>query len=105
MAEVMGRERSGVAGGLILIGIGILLMTGWWWPGVMVVIGVALATERWLSGRAREAFVMLAIFLAIPVAIWSMTNLDIPWIWVIALTLIGLGAASFLKAMSSGPRG
>ena len=33
MTEVMRRERSGVAGGLILIGIGVLLITGWWWPG------------------------------------------------------------------------
>ncbi len=55
MSEVMRKERSGVAGGLILIGIGVLLITGWWWPGIMVVIGVALAAERWLSGSTREA--------------------------------------------------
>ena len=28
MSEVMRKERSGVAGGLILIGIGVLLLTG-----------------------------------------------------------------------------
>jgi hypothetical protein len=105
MSEAMGRERSGVAGGLILIGIGVLMLTGWWWPGIMVVIGVALAAERWLSGRTREAIVVLATFLAIPVAISLMTSIDIPWIWVLALVLIGLGTSGVVKAMSARPSG
>ena len=104
MSEVMRRERSGVAGGLILIGIGVLLITGWWWPGIMLVIGVALAAERWLSGSTRDAIMVLAIFLAIPVGIALMTSIDIPWLWVIALVLIGLGASGVVKAMSAGPR-
>ena len=103
MSEVMRRERSGVAGGLILIGIGVLLITGWWWPGIMLVIGVALAAERWLSGSTRDAIVVLGIFLAIPVGIALMTSIDIPWLWVIALVLIGLGASGVVKAMSAGP--
>jgi hypothetical protein len=102
MSEVMRRERSGVAGGLILIGIGVLLITGWWWPGIMVVVGVALAAERWLSGRTREAVVVLGIFLAIPVALAIMGNLDIPWVWVIAFVLIGLGVSGVVKALHSG---
>jgi hypothetical protein len=99
----MRRERSGVAGGLILIGIGVLLVTGWWWPGIMVVLGVALAAERWLSGRTREGIVVLGIFLGIPVAISLMASIDIPWIWVVALVLIGLGVSGVVKAMSARP--
>lgn len=105
MSEVMRKERSGVAGGLILIGIGVLLITGWWWPGIMVVIGVALAVERWLSGSTREALLVLGIFLAIPLAIALLTSIDIPWLWVFALVLIGIGAAGVVKAMSAGPQG
>ena len=105
MSEVMRKERSGVAGGLILIGIGVLLITGWWWPGIMVVIGVALAVARWLSGSTREAILVLGIFLAIPVAIALLTNIDIPWLWVFALVLMAIGVAGVVKAMSAGPRG
>lgn len=106
MSDVVNRERSGVAGGLILIGIGVLLITGWWWPGIMVVLGVALASERWLAGRTRDAFVTLAIFLGVPMAISLMGSIDIPWMWVIALVLIGFGIAGVVKSMSgSGPRG
>lgn len=100
MSEVLRRERSGVAGGVMLIGVGVLLITGWWWPGIMVVIGVAVAAERWLSGRTRDAIVALTIFLAIPLVISLMTSIDIPWIWVFALVLIGLGISGIVKAMS-----
>lgn len=49
--------------------------------------------------------VVLGIFLAIPLGISVMTSIDIPWIWVIALVLIGLGASGVVKAMSAGPPG
>src|SRR3954451_22622635 len=38
-----GQERRG--GGVILIGIGMLALTRWWWPGIMLVIGCSLAAE------------------------------------------------------------
>jgi hypothetical protein len=103
MAEVMRRERSGVAGGVILVGIGILLITGWWWPGIMVVIGVGLAADRWLSGRVRDALTVLAVFLAIPIAISLWTSIDVPWVWVVALVLIAAGVSAIGRAMSRPP--
>ena len=45
-------RRGGVAGGVILIGIGMLALTGWWWPGIMLVIGCGLAAERLLRGSS-----------------------------------------------------
>jgi hypothetical protein len=45
--------RDGIAGGLLLIGIGVLLLTGWWWPGIMVVLGIAVgAGWRWLASAS-----------------------------------------------------
>ena len=93
-------ERTGLAGALILIGIGILIITGWWWPGIMVVLGVAIAAERLVAGRYVEAVVALAIFLSIPVAISLMTSIDIPWAWVVGLVLIGVGGAGAVKALT-----
>lgn len=100
MSDVRHRDRSGVAGGLILIGVGVLLVTGWWWPGIMVVIGVAMAAERLVSGRVRDALVVLGIFLAIPVGISLMNSIDIPWVWVMALVLIGFGVSGVVRALS-----
>jgi len=93
-------ERTGLAGALILIGIGILMITGWWWPGIMVVLGVAFAAERLVAGRVVDAVVVLAIFLGIPVAISLMTSIDIPWAWVVGLVLIGIGGAAAVRALA-----
>ena len=48
-------KRGGVAGGVILIGIGMLALTGWWWPGIMLVIGCGLAADRLLKGEVVQA--------------------------------------------------
>jgi len=29
------RMAGGISGGIFLIGLGVLLATGWWWPGIM----------------------------------------------------------------------
>jgi hypothetical protein len=92
-------ERTGIAGALILVGCGILLITGWWWPGIMVVLGVAFAAERLVAGRAVDALVVLAIFLGIPLATWVIATVDVPWFWVIGLLLIGLGAVGAIRAL------
>ena len=38
-------RRGGVAGGVVLVGIGMLALTGWWWPGIMLVIGCGNLNE------------------------------------------------------------
>lgn len=42
---------NGISGGLFLIGIAVLAMTGWWWPGILVVIGITSLAGSFLSGR------------------------------------------------------
>jgi ribosomal protein L40E len=34
-------EWGGVVGGVWLIGIAVLAITGWWWPGIMVLVGLS----------------------------------------------------------------
>jgi hypothetical protein len=85
---------------MIVLGCGVLLITGWWWPGIMVVLGVAFAAERLVAGRVVDAVVVLAIFLGIPLAIAVVTRIDIPWVWVFGLVLIGLGGAGVVRSLS-----
>jgi len=61
-------KRGGVAGGVMLVGIGMLALTGWW-PGIMLVIGCASAAERFLRGEVAQAVSVFALFLAIPLAV------------------------------------
>ena len=69
------RARDGITGGLLLVGLGVLLLTGWWWPGIMVVLGIAIGAGLVFRGRYLAGVVMAAIFFAIPL----LTKTDIPW--------------------------
>ncbi len=42
--------------GLILIGIGVLAVTDYWWPGIMFVIGVAMIVDNMSRGKAWRAY-------------------------------------------------
>lgn len=74
----MKRTRSTIAGGIMLIGIGMLILTGWWWPGIMLVIGCAVAAERFLHGQVWQAITSFVLCLAVPLAIAISEHIDIP---------------------------
>jgi hypothetical protein len=81
-------DRNGVTGGLLLIGLGILIYTNWWWPGIMYVLGISISTGLAFRGRFVSALVMLIIFLGIPV----LTQIrDLPWNKAAPAVLIILG--------------
>ncbi len=49
---VMSKERTDqIFGGLFLIGLALLLFTGYWWPGIMFVLGVALLGRTYAEGK------------------------------------------------------
>ncbi len=35
-------DRKSLQGGIWLIGIGVLLLTGFWWPGILILIGLSM---------------------------------------------------------------
>jgi hypothetical protein len=88
------RTRNGITGGLLLIGLGVLLLTGWWWPGIMVVLGIAIGAGLVFRGRYLAGLVMAAIFFAIPV----LTTTNIPWGLFGSMILIGVGVVVLVKA-------
>lgn len=67
--------KSSVAGGVFLIGLGVLIITGNWWPGIMFVIGLAAGADRAFRGNYVQALTAFAVFSAI--ALISAAN--IPW--------------------------
>ncbi len=56
---------SKISGAVFFIGLGILLVTGWWWPGIIVVIAVSSILTSLLANKAKDALVSLIIFGAI----------------------------------------
>jgi hypothetical protein len=89
------RQGDGITGGLLLIGLGVLLFTGWWWPGIMVVLGIAIASGLAFRGKIKEAVIMAVIFFGIPILI----SANIPWQIFGPMVLIGVGIIVLVKAL------
>ena len=88
------RRGGGITGGLLLIGLGVIWFADWWWPGIMVVLGIAVGSGLVFRGRYVSAIVMMAIFFSIPI----LTEAQIPWDLFAPMVLIGVGVIVIVKA-------
>src|SRR5689334_13663132 len=82
-----GVRSSSITGGVFLVGLGLLVLTGWWWPGIMLVIGLASAAELARRGQMAAAVATFVSFAAIPVGIALLGAIDVPWLPVGAFML------------------
>jgi hypothetical protein len=62
----MTKERSDqVFGGIMLIGLAILFLVNWFWPGILYVVGIAIIARAVAEGKSwtdnRGALVVLAV--------------------------------------------
>jgi hypothetical protein len=92
------RKASAISGGIFLISLGVLLATGWWWPGIMIAIGLSSGAELVFRGRIVAGIGSLAFFCAIPIVVAIIQATQIPWTVVIALVLVGIGVITLVKA-------
>jgi hypothetical protein len=102
-APVGKRRRDGVFGGVFLIGIGLLAITNWWWPGIMFVLGVATAARDVVGGRVASGITSALVFFAIGifVPLLSSDRFDNVWdalalYW--PLFLVGFGVIFLVRA-------
>lgn len=91
------RTKSGIAGGIFLIGLGILIFTGNWWPGIMFVIGLAVGADRAFRGNYIQALIAFALFSIIPL----LAEVDIPWKIFGPFILISIGAVVLVQGLLS----
>lgn len=93
------RKASAISGGIFLISLGVLLYTGWWWPGIMIAIGLSAGAELVFRGKILQGIGTLLLFSSIPIAIWVVQETEIPWTLVGPLILIGIGVIVLVKAV------
>ena len=91
------KQASGISGGIFLIGLGILMITGWWWPGIMVVIGLSGGAEQIFRGRTNSGIWTLVFFLGIALVFTLIQNTDISWGIIGPFVLIALGAIALVR--------
>jgi hypothetical protein len=93
------RENAAqVSGGVFLIGLGLLFLTGWWWPGIMFVSAASIMARTMAEGKplshATGAFWLIGIgvLFGMPGLIGDIANSF--WKF-FPLILIGLGLFMF----------
>jgi hypothetical protein len=91
------RLADGISGGIFLICLGVLLYTGWWWPGIMVAIGLSSGASLIFRGKIWQGILSLAFFCSIPIAIWFINQTQISWTLVVGFILIGVGVITIVK--------
>jgi len=80
------KKADGISNGIFLIGIGILVFTDGWWPGILAVLWATLAVRQLLTGRLYDLILTSIILLGL--VIISLLNLN--WT-IIAPVLLILG--------------
>lgn len=87
-------KASGISAGIFLISLAVLILTGWWWPGIMLAIGLAGGARLAFEGQYSRALIVFGIFTAIPLLMES----EIPWVIVVPVILVSLGVVALVKA-------
>ena len=93
------REHAAqIGGGVFLVGLGLLFLTSWWWPGIMFVIAASILARTMAEGKplssATGAFWLIGIgvLFGVPGFIGSIAGT----FWkLFPLILIGLGLFMF----------
>lgn len=83
-----------ISGGLMLIGLGVLMFTDWWWPGIMVVIGIASCAGLIFRNLWWQALVPAIVFFGIALLSSSPTF----WQYFVPMILVGGGIVVLVKA-------
>lgn len=91
------RQGSAISGGIFLISLGILIITDWWWPGIMFALGLSGGAALIFRGKIWRGMGTIAFFSAIPIVVWIFQETDIPWGLVGPFILIGLGVITLVK--------
>ena len=61
------KKADAISNGIFLVGLGILVYTGSWWPAILLVIWATLAFRQYATGRlydlAVSSLILLGLFL------------------------------------------
>ena len=93
------QKGDAITAGILLIGLGVLLFTNWWWPGIMFVVGLSSGAGLIFRGKTAQGIGAMALQWSIPIGIWVIQEAEIPWLTVGPMILIGVGAIVMVKAL------
>jgi hypothetical protein len=84
------QQANAITSAIWLVGIGILIVTGWWWPGIMFLIGVGSIVQGLVAGRGWYA--LQGGLWTIGIGVWALTSYSILTLFIL-IALSGLFSA------------
>jgi hypothetical protein len=92
-------QANAVTSAVLLVGLGILIVTGWWWPGIMFLIGICSILQGFVGGRGWYAW-QWGLW-AIGIGVWVLASHSILVLFIL-IALSGLVGAFCRPPMFSG---
>jgi hypothetical protein len=93
--RMSGARASQVSGGVMLIGLGVLFATHYWWPGILFVVGACALAQGLVEGRGWYAL-QGAIWL-FAMGVWFALGSSL------AVLFVALGASMILGVLIRPP--
>ncbi len=80
-----------ISGAVFLIGMGIIALLNYWWPGIMFVIGAALLVRGFMTDQKIGSFIpgIIAILIGLLFALRGVIG-DIGNLWPLILIVLGV---------------
>ena len=96
------KEKQRIAGAIsfaiFLVSLGVLLVTDWWWPGIMVAIGLSSGAALIFRGKTMRGIGSLVFFCGIAIIVELVRKTDIDGVVIAAMILVGIGVIVLVKA-------
>lgn len=73
----MKKKAEAISNGVLLIFLGLLFYTNWWWPGILVAIWATFATRQYLTERYQDLILTTILLLSLFVVALFQLNWDL----------------------------
>lgn len=78
------RKADAISNGVFLVGLGIMVFSNAWWPGILMVLWATLATRQYFTGRIYDLVVTSVLL----VGLFIITLLNLNWTVIVPVLLI-----------------
>lgn len=91
------KQANAITSAIWLVGIGLLLWTGYWWPGIMFLIGTAAIAQGFVQGRGRMS--CHAGLTTLGIGAWAVSGYNI-FVLFLLIALGGLAEAFIVPSIN-----
>ena len=89
------KNADSIGGGVFLIGLGVLFLLDWFWPGILLLIGIVALVNQSIKGEFLNGLVALLIFGGLT----AVFTFSFDWAIILPIFMIGIGVIALVNAL------